>query len=138
MRGIARLVFVAGIAIVAFVVALISFRQVPAKECQMSAVRDPSYHVQLEEQPEVNLTTYHVRVTRNDRVVEGALVCMRADMGGLGNMSGMGASNVGRQVGPGRYEVPIRLEMGGHWGGIVIVSEKGRRPVGTPLSLEVT
>jgi hypothetical protein len=138
MRGIARLIFVTGVAVVAFVVALLSFRQVPASECQMDAVSDPAYQAQLEEQPKVNLTTYHVLVTHDDVPVQGAQVCMRADMGGPGRMPGMGTSNLGREVAPGRYEVPVRLIMGGPWQVTVIASERARIPVAMSLLIEVT
>jgi len=137
MKGIARLLLVTGVAVVAFTVALASFRQVPARECQMDGVGDASYEVTLEEPPEVNVTVYHLLVKHNGRPVTGAQVCMRADMGGLGRMSGMGASNVAREVAPGRYEVGIRLEMSGHWGGRAVVAEPGRRAAVKPLSIEV-
>lgn len=137
MRGIGRLVLVAGMAVASFVVALISFRQPPASECQMKSVADPAYEVQLEEPPEVNTTTYHLVVTRDDRPVAGAVVCMRLDMGGRGNMSGMAASNVAREVSPGRYEVAIRLVMAGYWRGIVIVDDDTGEPVGMPLEITV-
>ena len=138
MRGISRLVFVAAVAMASFVVALISFRQPPASECQMESVLDPSYQVRLEEAPEVNLTMYHLLVTRDSVPVEGALVCMRLDMGGRGNMSGMAASNVAREVSPGRYEVAVRLVMTGPWRGSAIVTEPGRRAVNIPLDIEVS
>lgn len=138
MRGIARLLLVAGIAVGSFVVALVNYRDPPPRECRMSAVSDPSYEVRFEEQPSVNLTTYHLLVTHDGQPVDGAQVCMRADMGGSGNMSGMGVSNLAHEVAPGRYELSIRLEMGGHWQGVAIITEPGRRPASTPLVLQVT
>ena len=138
MRGIGRLVFVSGVAIASFVAAVISFREPPASECQMAAVSNPAYEVRLEEAPEVNLTSYHLLVTRNDQPVQGAVVCMRLDMGGRGNMSGMAASNVAREVSPGRYEVEVRLVMSGPWQGTTIVTEPGQRPVSIPMNVEVS
>ena len=138
MRGIGRLLFVSGVALASFVVALVNFRQPPASECQMESVRDPSYEVQIEEAPEVNLTVYHLLVTRDGEPVTDAQVCMRVDMGGRGNMSGMGASNVAREVSPGRYEISIRLVMAGYWRGAVIVDEGEGKPVGIPLELDVS
>ena len=129
--------FVTAVAAVSFVVALVNFRQPPASECQMESVRDPAYQVQFEESPEVNLTVYHLLVTKGGSPVTDAQVCMRLDMGGRGNMSGMGASNVAREVSPGRYEIPIRLVMAGYWRGMVIVSEPDRKPVGIPLEIDV-
>jgi hypothetical protein len=134
LRGIRRLLAVAVIAVVAFVVALFSFRQPPASECEMKSVVDPSYQVQLEEQPRVNTQTYHLLVTRHDRAVTGAQVCMRLDMGGPGRMPGMVASNVAQEVAPGRYRIPIRLVMAGPWRGRVVVDASGREPVAIPLA----
>ena len=137
MRGIGRLLFVSGVALASFVVALVNFRQPPASECQMESVRNPSYEVEIEEPPEVNLSTYHLRVTKDGEPVRGAQVCMRLDMGGRGNMSGMGASNVAREVSPGRYEISIRLVMAGYWRGAVIVDEGEDKPVAVPLEIDV-
>ncbi len=138
MRGLGRLVFLSGAAIAAFVAALISFREPPASECQMDAASNPSYEVQLEEGAAVNLTRYHLLVTRDDRPVEGALVCMRVDMGGRGNMSGMAASNVATEVSPGRYELAVRLVMSGPWRGNAIVTEPGQSAASVPINIEVS
>ncbi len=138
MRGIGRLLFVTVVALVSFVVALVNFRQPPASECQMESIRDPSYEVRIEEPPEVNTSTYHLLVTKDGEPLSGALVCMRVDMGGRGNMSGMGTSNVAREVSPGRYEIAIRLVMAGYWRGAVIVNEPGLKAVAVPLEIDVS
>ncbi len=130
--------FVSGVAVVSFFVALVNFRQPPASECQMESVSDASYQVQVEEQPDVNVRVYHLLVRRGGSPVTGAQVCMRVDMGGRGNMSGMGASNVAHEVSPGRYEISIRLEMAGFWRGEVIVRPEGRKPVGIPIEFKAT
>jgi hypothetical protein len=129
---------VAAIAVIAFGVALVSFREPPASECQMDSTADAAYAARLEEPPDVNLTVYHLLVTRRDQPVRGATVCMRADMGGLGGMSGMGTSNVAREVGPGRYEVSIQFEMSGFWRSTVIVDEGQGKPVAIPFDLRVS
>lgn len=138
MRGIGRLVFVTGVAIALFIAAVTTFREPPVSECQMASVSDSSYAVQIEEAPEVNRTAYRLVVTRNGQPVNGALVCMRLDMGGPGNMSGMAASNEAREVAPGRYEVAVRLVMSGPWRGKVTVTEPGQRAVSIPLDVRVT
>ena len=138
MRGISRLVVVAAIAVLAFGVALVSFREPPASECQMEATANPAYRARLEEPPDVNQTVYHLLVTRGDQPVLGAKVCMRADMGGLGGMSGMGTSNVAREVAPGRYEVAIRFEMSGFWRSTVIVDDGRGKPVTIPFDVRVS
>src|SRR3990170_3209483 len=111
---------VSALAVLAFVLALVNFKQVPARECQMDAVTDESYAVEFLTPFSVDPTTHILRVTRDGVPVIGAQVCMRADMGGMGRMSGMGISNVAQEIEPGVYEVPVRFEMGGHWNGTVI------------------
>ena len=129
---------VAVIAVLAFGVALVSFREPPASECQMDSTANRDYSARVEEPPDVNRTVYHLVVTRRDQPVRGAKVCMRADMGGLGGMSGMGTSNVAREAGPGRYEVAIRFEMSGFWRSTVIVDDGQGKPVAIPFDLRVS
>jgi hypothetical protein len=138
VRGIGRLLFVTVVAVISFFVALVNFRQPPASECQMESISDASYQVQIEEQPNVNVRVYHLNVTRGGSPVTGAQVCMRVDMGGRGNMSGMGASNVAKEVAPGRYEIAVTLEMAGFWQGAVIVTPRQGKAVGIPLEFRAT
>jgi len=137
VRGIWRLTAVSGLAVVAFVLALVNFREVPPEECQMDAVSDAAYSVEFLTPPSVDFTTQTLRVTRAGAPVTAAQVCMRADMGGMGGMSGMGVSDVATETGPGEYEVPVRFEMGGFWNGTVIVSDGGRKPIEIPFPIEV-
>ena len=137
MRGIWRLTIVSVLAVVAFVIALVNFKVVPAKECQMDAERDPSYQVEFLTPFSVDPTTHTLRITRDGAPVTGAQVCMRADMGGMGGMSGMGISDVARETEPGQYDVPVRFEMGGFWNGTVIVDTGTRKPVTIPVPIEV-
>ena len=137
MRGIWRLLLVSALAVVAFVIALVNFKQVPARECQMDAVTDVSYAVEFLTPFSVDPTTHTLRITRDGAPVTGAQVCMRADMGGMGRMSGMGISNVAQETEPGVYDVPVRFEMGGHWNGTVIVTHGPRKPVEIPIPIEV-
>jgi hypothetical protein len=137
VRGIWRLTLVSVLAVGAFGVALVNFREVPARECQMDAVRDPSFNVEFLTPFSVDPTTQTLLVTRDGQPVTGAQVCMRADMGGMGGMSGMGVSDVARESAPGQYEVPIRFEMGGFWNGTVIVATGTRRPVRIAVPIDV-
>lgn len=137
MRGIWRLTLVSGVAVLAFVIALVNFKQVPAEECQMDAIPDPSYAVEFLTPFTVDPATHSLRVTRDGAPVTGAQVCMRADMGGMGRMSGMGVSDVARETVPGVYEVPVRFEMGGFWNGTVIVTNGPRKPVVISVPIEV-
>jgi hypothetical protein len=135
--GIARLLFVSVLAVLAFALALVSFRQVPVQDCQMPAVADASYRAMLVEPPTVDGTIYHVAVTHNGQPVNGATVCFRADMGGPGGMSGMGVSNLAHQVGPGRYEILLTFQMGGPWQGRIVVEPPGEPAVETKLLIMV-
>jgi hypothetical protein len=137
VRGIWRLTLVSAVAMAAFGVALVNFRQVPARECQMDAVRDSSYRVEFLTPFSVDPTTHTFRVTRDGQPVTGAQVCMRADMGGMGGMSGMGISDLARETEPGVYDVPVRFEMGGFWNGTVIVDTRTRKPVKVTIPIEV-
>jgi hypothetical protein len=137
VRGIWRLTLVGALAVLAFGVALVNFKQVPARECQVDAVTDASYAVEFLTPLSVDPTTQTIRVTRDGAPVTGAQVCMRADMGGMGRMSGMGVSDVGRETQPGVYDVPVRFEMGGHWDGTVIVARPGSKAVRIPVPIEV-
>ncbi|MDP8993286.1 MAG: FixH family protein [Actinomycetota bacterium] len=137
MTGIWRLSAVAMLAMVAFGVAVVSFKEVPAKECQMDSVRDAAYKAEFLEKPTVDLTSHDIAVTRAGTPVSGAQVCMRADMGGPGNMSGMGVSDEAREVSDGRYRVPVRFEMGGHWNATVVVAEPRKEPVRIQMALQV-
>ena len=137
MRGIWRLTVVGALAVLAFVVALVNFKQVPARECQMDAVSDASYAVEFLTPLSVDPTTQTLRVTRDGVPLTGAQVCLRADMGGMGRMSGMGVSNVARETAPGVYEVPVRFEMGGFWNGTVIVVHGPRKPVRITVPIDV-
>ncbi len=138
MRGIARLLVVAAIAVIAFGVALVNFREPPASECQIDATTNAAYGARIEEPPDVNLTVYHLLVTRRDQPVQGAQVCMRTDMGGMGGMSGMGTSNVAREVGPGRYQIAIQFEMSGFWRCTVIVDDGQGKPVAIPFDIRAS
>jgi len=104
----------------------------------MSSVRDPAYEVRFEEQPTLNQRVYHLLVSHDGVPVSGAQVCMRANMGGTGNMSGMGVSNLASEVGPGRYELGVTLQMAGPWRGVAIVTEPNKRAVNVPLAFNTS
>ncbi len=141
MNGTApwRLGVVALLAAAAFAFAIASFETVPAEECQMDGVEDGAYRVSFVQPPTVDLTRHEITVTRAGAPVSRAQVCMRADMGGPGRMSGMGVSDEAKEISPGRYEVPVRFMMSGHWRANVIVKERARKEavrVSLPLRVE--
>lgn len=134
-----RLGVVTALAAAAFAFALASFETVPVKECQMDGVEDDAYQVSFAQPPSVDMTSHEITVTRGGAPVSRAQVCMRADMGGPGRMSGMGVSDQANEISPGRYEVPVRFMMSGHWRATVIVKERGRNQavrVSLPLRVE--
>jgi len=137
VRNIWRLsiVFVVGVA--AFIVAINKLNQPPFSSCQHDSHPDPTYSASIDEDPSVVLTKYHLTVNQNGAPVEGALVCMRADMGGAGGMSGMGITSMAIPVGPGKYEVAVRFVMGGPWQGAVLVQRRGGDTVEVPIHVNV-
>lgn len=120
---------------IAFVVALVSFREPPFRECQIESTSNSAYRARLEEPLDATRTVYHLRVTHQGQPVSRARVCMRADLEG---MSGMGTSNVAREVARGRYEVSIHFEMPGSWRSTVIVDQGQQKPVAIPFDVRVS
>jgi hypothetical protein len=137
VRNIWRLSIVFVIGVASFLVAINRLNQPPFSSCQQEARPDPSYAVTIDEDPSVVLTRYHLTVTQNSAPVDGAHVCLRADMGGAGGMSGMGVSSAAIPTGPGKYEVPIRFVMGGPWRGAVLVQRGGGATVEVPIHVNV-
>ncbi|MGI9022018.1 MAG: FixH family protein [Acidimicrobiales bacterium] len=137
VRKIWRLLVVFVIGVAAFAVAITRLNQPPFSACQQTPPTDPSYSATLVEDPSVTLTRYHFRISKDGAPVSGARVCMRADMGGAGGMSGMGLAEVAVEVGPGNYEVPVRFVMGGFWRGSVVIEPPTGQVVGVPIQLDV-
>jgi len=134
VRGIWRLAVVSALAAAAFVLALASFEDVPATECQMDAAGDASYSVRFVTPPRSDATTQTLRITWGDVPVAGAQVCLRAAVEG---MSGMSVSDVAVETSPGVYDVPVRFERRGSWDGTVIVTGNGAKAVAIPVPIEV-
>lgn len=137
VRYIWRLSIVGVFGVVAFLVAINKLNQPPFSACQQIPPRDQTFSANIVEDPTVTLTRYHLRVSQDGRPVTGARVCMRADMGGAGGMSGMGLNQVATEVGPGNYEVPVRFVMGGFWRGTVVIEPRNKNAVGVPIQLNV-
>lgn len=135
MRGIRRLLLLAGLAVVAFAAALFTFDDGAQQGCATETEPDPAYAVALQNSPSTGEVAYRLSVTRNGEPITGAQVCLSAAMGG---MSGMGVSDDAVEVDPGVYEVEVRFEMAGPWDGTVLVSDGGPESVAIPLSFRVT
>lgn len=134
MRDLRRLIALAGLAIVAFVAALVTFGEDAEAACAVSAGMDPSYDVQMQDEPVTGQRVYRLSITRSGARVAGARVCIRADLEG---MSAMGVSAEAVELQPGIYQFSVDFEMAGPWEGTVVVDEGHRPPVGVPLSIDV-
>lgn len=134
MRGIRRLLLLAGLAVVGFAAALFTFEDGAQQGCATETEPDPAYAVELQNAPSTREVAYRLSVSRNGEPVTRAQVCLSADMGG---MSGMGVSDDAVEVDPGVYEVEVRFEMAGPWDGTVLVNEGGGESVAVPLSFDV-
>jgi len=137
VRNIWRLSIVFVIGVAAFLVAINRLNRPPFSSCQQEARLDPSYSATVDEVPSVVITRYHLTVTHNGEPLDGANVCMRADMGGAGGMSGMGVISKALPVGPGSYEVPVRFVMQGPWQGAVLIQQPEGN-VEVPLHVNVS
>jgi hypothetical protein len=137
MTGISRLLVVAAVSVAAFVAALNTFGKAAADACVAKAPIDRSYKVHIQGPVNVDTTRYKLTVSHRGRPVTGARVCLSADMGGSGGMSGMSVDNSGSEVQPGVYEVPVRFIMSGPWHGAVLVRQTGKPAVQLPIELEV-
>ncbi len=136
MRNIWRLSIVFVIGVASFLVAVNKLNKPPFAQCQQTARLDQTYSATFDESPTVALTRYQMSLVQNGAPVDGARVCVRADMG-AGGMSGMGVTSPAVRVGPGKYEVPVRFAMGGSWTGAVLVQRQGGDTVQVPISFDV-
>lgn len=134
MRGIRRLMVVTVLALLGFAAALVRFGQAAEQGCIAEPRPHPDYEIALEAPIEFTKTTYELTVLRNGQPVTGARVCLDAAMGG---MSGMGLSDEGEEVAPGRYELYLPFQMPGPWDASVLVDEPGHDSVALPLSFHV-
>ncbi len=138
MRNVWRLSIVGLVGMALFGLAITKLNSPPFSACTSIPSRDRSFDAELLEEPNVNLTRYRIRVTQDGQPVDGANVCMRADMGGAGGMSGMGLNEMAGEVEPGVYEVPVRFMMGGFWQSTIVVELDTGRQVGIPLNIIVS
>jgi len=138
VRNIWRLSIVFVIGVASFLVAINRLNQPPFSTCQQEAKLDPSYSATVDEVPSVVIAKYHLTVTHNGEPVDRARVCMRADMGGAGGMSGMGVISQAIPVAPGSYEVPVRFIMPGPWQGAVLIQRSEGNNVEVPIRVSVS
>jgi hypothetical protein len=157
--GVSPILAVVGVAVVAFVVALLAFRggggskdspqnvATGGQTADTAAVQgsgcadarpDPAYTVARESDPSpprAEGTTFHLTVRRDGKAVTGAKVCLAADMT---EMHHAGIDNEAKEASGGRYDTTLKFGMRGPYAGSVIVVEPGRAAVSVPVTFEVT
>ncbi len=157
-RAVSPVLIVAGIAVVAFVIALVAFRggssdpstsvdasgqiTVPGAAsqgsgCNSTSKPDPAYSVVMESEPNpprAEGTTFHLTVRHDGKAVTGATVCMSADMT---EMHHEGINNEAKEASGGKYDATLKFGMRGPYAGSVIVAEPGKAAVSVPVSFQV-
>lgn len=156
-RGaVSPILIVAGIAIVAFAVALVAFSGGDSKSPQSVATGgqadstaaqgsgcaegkpDSSYTVAMDSDPNpprAEGTTFHFTVKRDGKPVAGAKVCMTADMT---EMRHEGINNTAKEAAGGKYDTNLKFGMRGPYAGSVTIVEPGKAAVSVPVTFQVT
>jgi len=155
--GVSPILIVAGIAVVAFVVALVAFRGGSSKDstvdasgqitvpgaasqgtgCSATSKPDSAYTVTMETDPsppKAEGTTFHLTVRHDGKAVTGATVCLTADMT---EMHHEGINNEAKEASGGKYDTSLKFGMRGPYGGSVIVAEPGKPAVSVPVTFTV-
>ncbi len=154
--GVSPILIVAGIAVVAFVVALVAFKggstaktvdaggqiTVPNSAAQGAGCTggspDAAYTVSMESEPSpprAEGTTFHLTVRHDGKAVTGAKVCMTADMT---EMHHEGINSQATEASGGKYDTALKFGMRGPYGGSVVIAEPGKAAVSVPVTFEVT
>lgn len=104
------------------------------KGCPAKATeRNGAYASTFEGDVTMDAKKHVLVVTRDGQPVAGASVCVNTAMVG---MKSMRYSARGREVAPGRYEVPVKFAMEGTYRGNV-VTEVSDRAISVPLTVKV-
>jgi hypothetical protein len=110
----------------------------PCVASDVVPVEEAGYEVTVATEPDPPVpqgTSFEFLVNRDGAPVEGATVCMSADMSG---MSHEGVSAEAEEVGPGSYELAVNLGMRGTWSGRIVVIEPGQATAASmPVSFDV-
>lgn len=155
--GVSPILIVAGIAVVAFVVALLAFSGGSSKDetvdasgqitvpgtaaqgsgCAGEAKADAAYTVTMDSDPSpprAEGTTFHLTVRHDGKAVTGATVCLTADMT---EMHHEGINNEAKEASGGKYDTTLKFGMRGPYGGSVIIAEPGKAAVSVPITFTV-
>jgi len=103
------------------------------KGCPPATGKAGSYSGRFEGQVSMDQSEHVLRVTRDGRPVSGAKVCVNTAMVGMRSMHYTAS---GKELGPGRYRVPIRFGMAGTYRGS-LVTGKGGGGASVPLTVKV-
>jgi len=162
--GVSPFLVVAGVALVAFVIALVAFRggsdtssqdvtaggqssggtsgQSTGPAAQGSGCGsgnpDSAYSVTMDSEPSpprAEGTTFHLTVKHDGKAVTGAKVCLTADMT---EMHHEGIDNVAKEASDGKYDTLLKFGMRGPYAGSVVVVEPGKPAVSVPVTFQVT
>lgn len=128
------LIVVVGVAAVASAATFVFSGDAATGGCVDDAPLDPAYEAEFEEPVAMGEGPQVVQVSRDGQPVTEATVCVRLVMT---DMRSMGTTGEARELGDGRYEVPLNFEMGDAWDGVVLVAEEGAPAVSVPITVEV-
>lgn len=128
-----RLALVVLISLGGFAAAFVSFGDAARANCVLEARPDTAYEVALDQPARVGDEPV-LRVTRDGEPVSGAWVCATLTPSGT---SGPVAAAEARELGAGRYALPLDLAEPGTWSGTVLIGEDGSTEVSTPLTVKV-
>lgn len=129
-----RLAAVVVCAVLGAVAAFINFSLPSNQGCELAGNQLPGYHVSMIGPVSVTQTSHDLLITHNGRPIAPQTVCINTQMIG---MSGMGYTNDGKLVAPGRYRVDFQFGMAGDYIGNVVVTRSGSK-ISIPLKLHVT
>lgn len=91
-------------------------------DCPRNGAANASYASRFEGTVSMDKSRHVLRVTRDGKPVAGAQVCINTAMVGMTTMK---YTAKGRELAPGRYEVPVKFAMNGVYRGNVTANEGG-------------
>jgi hypothetical protein len=115
------------------VAALVTFSLPARRGCALAGQQDATYQVRFTGPVSVDQTRHDLVVMHNGSPLTRTDLCINTEMVG---MSGMGYSNKGRLVGPGRFQVAFQFGMAGDYRGNVVVHEHGNE-ISIPVKVKV-
>ncbi len=110
-----------------------TFSRPERRGCALAGQRDASYQARFSGTVSVVRARHDLLVTHNGRPVKGTRLCVNTEMIG---MTGMGYTDSGREIAPGRYQVAFQFGMAGTYRGNVVVDAHGHE-VSIPMNFKV-